>query len=187
MRVLPMRPRGLLGALTVVASTACLFPSAHVSTPKTLPPLPHPVTTIALAPSGGLPAEAIGYELSSQGFVVVDTKQTSDLMVRFDMSEAELMHTMTAGRTATFADEGVDAVLFVRTTVGGQDSRPETIGVRCVSTRDGSLLGSVSWDNGVAPEEGSWEHMFFGRGQRKGTQEAAAAVGRALAKQLRRK
>lgn len=50
----------------------------------------HPVKTIAMAPSGGVFADAIVVELANRGFHIIDTAQTSQLLVRLNMNEIEV-------------------------------------------------------------------------------------------------
>ena len=49
-----------------------------------------PVKTIAMAPSGGLFADAIAVELANRGFHIIDTAQTSQLLVRLNLNEVEV-------------------------------------------------------------------------------------------------
>jgi len=49
------------------------------------------IKTIALAPSGGLLADAIGVDLANRGYTVIDTQQTSALLARVNMTEIEVM------------------------------------------------------------------------------------------------
>ena len=157
----------------IVALTACV--GAKISTPQQVPPLSHPVQSIAFSPSGGVMADAVGTELFNQGFNIFDTRQTSSLMIRYNLNELEVM------RPSALADEGIDAFLVVRT-VAGYDGKPESVSVRAVSPRTGEVVAALTWQTGHGGQAGS----ILDRAKRKGMVDAAAQIGKALAKQLRR-
>jgi hypothetical protein len=94
-------------------------------------PVSHPLRSIALAPSGGILADAIGVELANRGYVIVDTQQTSALMVRFNAtSELELLTPQSLGG---FREQGIDAVLVVKAAFS-RDDLPQSASVRLNST-----------------------------------------------------
>ena len=123
-------------------------------------------------------ADAVGIELFNEGFLVFDTRQTSTLMVRYNLDEQEIMD---PERISDFAAEGIDALLTVRT-VAGYDGKPESVTVRVVSTQTGQVIGALTWQTGKGGVQGS----PLDRMKRKGMVDAARQIGKALARQLRR-
>lgn len=108
--------RALAVCTTLGVVVACS--SATMSTPQSLRPLPEPIESVAMAPSGGVLADAIGTELFNQGFQVIDTQETSNYLVRLNLDEMELMQpkSLTALR-----GRGIKAVLSVRTVAGYEE------------------------------------------------------------------
>jgi hypothetical protein len=126
-----------------------------------LPSITPPLTTIALAPNGGIFADLIGAELAAQGYTIIDTGATLALlvfthMVQDDILDPDLM-AMLKGR-------GIDAVLIVRK-VDDTDRLPQTVHMRLHSTATMADVGGVDWQN-------SW----FRRGMLESAQEIAAAM-----------
>jgi hypothetical protein len=99
------------------------------------------VKAIALAPDGGLLADAVGVELANRGFIVIDSASTSTMMVRLNLNEVEIQ--LPAG-LSTLKDQGIDAYLTVRA-AGGYDDRPSSAGARMNSTTAGQVLAGVTW------------------------------------------
>lgn len=98
----------LAGFFMVLAGCA----ASKVSQPVSLRPLPEPVTKIALAPSGGVLADAIGTELFNHGFEVIDTQATSNFLIRSNLDEIEMLSPKSL---AALRGVGINAVLNVRT------------------------------------------------------------------------
>ncbi len=151
---------------------------SRVSVMQNLAPLEHPVKTIALAPSGGVLADSIGLELFGNNFRVVDTQQTSNILVRLNLNELEIMEPKSM---AALKERGIDAILLVRS-VAGYDNLPQSASVRVISTSSFNLVAGVSWQNGRGGVQGSPAD----RGMRKDVVEAAQEISRALIKQLNR-
>ena len=160
----------------VLVLVACS--GAKISSPQQLAPLPHPVGSIAFSPGGGVMADAVGIELFDQGFTVFDMRQTSTLMLRYNLDEVEIMK---PEALLVFAEEGIDALLVVRT-VAGYDDQPESATVRVLSTQTGQMIGALTWQTGHGGARGS----MLDRIKRKGMVDAARQIGKALARQLRR-
>jgi hypothetical protein len=118
---------------------------------QNLSPLEHPVKTIALAPSGGVLADAIGLELFENGFRVVDTQQTSNVLMRLNLDELEIMEPKSM---TSLKERGIDAVLLVRS-VAGHDNLPQSASVRVLSASSFSLVAGASWQNGRGGAQGS--------------------------------
>ena len=164
-----------LMALASIAGCA----SAKISAPQHLQPLPETVEAVALAPSGGVLADAIGTELFNLGFRVVDTQQTSSFLVRMNLDEIELLEHKSL---AAFQERGVGAVLSVKS-IGGYDGKPQSATVRVISTRSGELIGAVNWQNGRGGAHGSPADAMM----RKDIVGASEQIGKALSTQLRRR
>jgi hypothetical protein len=140
-------------------------------------PLSHPLRSIALAPSGGLLADAIGVELANRGYVVIDTQQTSALLIRVNASELELL----SPRSLTgFREQGIDAILAVKAAFA-RDDRPQSASVRLNSTYTSQVLAGVSWQNGWGGRSGS----IADRVMRQDTADAAREIVDGLVKGLR--
>ena len=135
-----------------------------------------PISTIAFAPSGGVLADAVGLSLLNYDVRVFDTQQTSNLLIRFNLDEEEIMEPQ---NLATIAERGIDAILFVRT-VAGYDDKPQSASIRLVHTSDGLLVGGLAWQNGKGGVAGS----PLDRAQRKDIVDAAEEIARALAEQM---
>jgi hypothetical protein len=161
-----------LGAFTV----ACA--GASISTPQSLQPLPEPIESVALAPSGGVLADAIGTELFGRGFRVIDTRGTSNYLVRLNLDEIELMQPKSL---SAIRERGINAVLSC-SSVAGDDNKPQSATVRVVSTSTGELIAAVSWQNGRGGQEGS----IADRTMRKDIVAAAQQIAEELARQLHR-
>lgn len=123
---------------------------------------------IALAPSGGVLADAIGVELFNRGFTVFDTNQVSNLLVRLNMTEIELAD---PNNLSLLKDQGIDAVLNVKSTVA-YDGKPQSASVRINSTSTGEILAGLSWQNGWGGQAGS----IADRSMRKDIAEAAKEI-----------
>ena len=136
----------------------------------------HSVSTIALAPSGGLLADAIGVELFNRGITVIDTHATSQMLVRLNLSEVEIMRPQ---HLSSLRDEKIDAYLSARS-AAGMDGRPQSASVRLNSTHTGQILAGVTWQNGWGGMHGS----IADRLMRKDLNQAAQDIARELMKQL---
>lgn len=111
-----------------------------------------PKIVIALAPSGGILADAIGIELFNRGFTVMDTNQFSSFMVRHNMTELEFSQPQ---NLKLIKEEGIDAILMVKS-VAGHDQKPQSATVRLNSTENwGKIIAGISWKNGWGGRPGS--------------------------------
>jgi hypothetical protein len=153
--------------LLVLPGLAC--GSARLRVPEALPPLPHTVDTIALAPNGGVFADQIGLELFSQGFQIVGTNATTNTMVRSGIVELELFEPRSL---RILRERGIDAVLLAQTTYSRITGMPETAAVRVQSTVDGTVLAGATW--------------FDTRDRALMNADAGKRIGKALAEMLRR-
>lgn len=157
----------------------CGCSGAMVSMPKQLPPLPESIDAVALAPSGGVLADAIGTELFSRGFRVIDTQETSNFLVRLNLDEIELFQPRTL---EALRERGLNAVLSVKS-VAGYDGKPQSATVRIVSTKSGELIAAVNWQNGRGGARGSPADAMM----RKDIVGASQQIAQALTSQLRRR
>ena len=148
------RTQPLLMVITTLIVSMVLLsgwagPRMNVS--RTPGALPQVVRTVALMPSGGVLADAVGIELLNFGLDVVDTATVTSLMARFNLTEVELAHPQNIRK---LADEGIDTILLVKS-VAGYDDRPESASVRLVSTATGRLIIGATWQNGKGGAKGS--------------------------------
>jgi len=128
----------------------CAGPKMNISRPPN--GLPHEIKSIALMPSGGVLADAIGVELLRYGFDVIDTGKITSFMVRENLNEIEIIQPQNLARLST---EGIDAVILVKS-VGGYDGRPQSATIKIVLTKTGQLLVGANWQNGRGGAQGSW-------------------------------
>jgi hypothetical protein len=124
-------------------------------------------------------ADAIGTELFGSGFRVIDTQQTTNYLVRLNLSEVELSEPRSLG---LLHQQGIQAVLNVRA-VAGYDDKPQSATVRVVSTQNGELVAAVNWQNGRGGARGSPADAMM----RKDVVGAAQQIASALGEQLHRR
>jgi len=110
-----------------------------------------PIRSIALAPSGGPLADAIGFGLMKEGIEVTDSEQVSRIMMRLNLNEVEVWEPKNLQR---FKAEGVETLLQVRS-VGGYDSRPQSATIKLISTETSRVLIGATWQNGRSGATGS--------------------------------
>jgi len=127
-----------------------------------------PNIKIALAPSGGVLADAIGVELFNRGYTIFDTNQMSNMLVTLNLSEIEMM---TPKSLKLIHDRGIDAIISVKA-VSGSDGNPQSASIRINSTSTGEILAGLSWQNGWGGQEGS----ILDRSMRKGLAESAKEI-----------
>jgi hypothetical protein len=138
----------------------------------------HAVRSIAMAPSGGLLADAIAVELFSRGYTVIDSAETTGLLVRLNLNEAEVLAPTNLRKLEA---EGIDAYLSARA-AAGYDGQPQSASIRVNSTRNGKIIAGVSWQNGWGGMAGS----IADRTMRKDLTEAAVEITDSLVEQLGR-
>jgi hypothetical protein len=131
-----------------------------------------------MMPGGGLLADAVGVELSSRGFTIIDPAATSSMMVRLNMNEVEIAQPVGLSK---FKGQGIDALLVVRG-AGGYDDQPQSASARMSSTENGALIAGVTWQNGFGGEAGS----IMDRVMRKGLSQAAREIADQLVARITR-
>jgi hypothetical protein len=161
----------IIAALTSIALAGCA--SSKVSSLPATSYSGPAIHTIAMAPSGGLLADAVAVELSAKGFRVIDTTATSNLLVRLDLTEVEVI---TPKGLSVLKGKGVDAVLSVRSS-STSDGNPQSASARLNSTDTGQLVAGATWQNGFGGRSGS----IADRVMRKGLNEAAVEIASAIA------
>ncbi|MGY8985732.1 MAG: hypothetical protein ACKVIX_03745 [Sphingomonadales bacterium] len=151
--------------------------SSKISVVSNLIRVDHPVNAIAVAPGRGFMAEAIAIELLNKGFRVIDPAQTSNLMIRLNLTEVDV--SLPTG-LAALKDAGIDAYLTVMT-ISNYQGRIESATARVTSTHNGQIIAGVSWQNGwgCAPDSPCDALMS------SGTTEAAQEIVVGLAKTLK--
>jgi hypothetical protein len=137
----------------------------------------HPVRAIAMAPSGGLLADAVAVELSNRGYTVIDGADTSRMLVRLNLTEVEIAQPEGLARLRA---QGLDAVLSVRA-AAGYDGQPQSAAARVNSTHTGRVLAGVNWQNGWGGMPGSPAD----RTMRSGLVNAARQIVDAITPNLR--
>ncbi len=162
--------------VSVVLLPGCAGPRTNVS--RSPDALPHDVRTVALMPSGGVLADAVGIELLNLGLDVVDTSTMTSFMARFNLTEVEFAHPQNIRK---LADEGIDTIILVKS-VAGYDNRPESASVRLVSTATGRLIIGVTWQNGKGGAKGSPADGMMRVNLSIAARQIAEGIGRGLRK-----
>ena len=158
-----MSKKYLLFFLVIILLNACGGSTVTQSTGKI-----NRNMIIALSPTGGIMAEAIGIELFNKGFDIIDTKQISDLLIKWNITEIEITEPQ---NLSLLKDEGIDALLYVRT-IEGHDNKPQSVSVRINDTHTGKIIAGLSWRNGWGGQEGS----IMDRQMRKDISQAATEI-----------
>ena len=130
-----MKSGNLVLFVTFILSLAACASSKVSTIPVTHRPH-QTVKSIAMAPDGGLLADAVSIELSNRGFTVIDSATTSKMMMRLNLNEIEI--TQPQG-LAKLREQGIDAILFVRS-AGGYDQQPGSASARLNSTETGQVI-----------------------------------------------
>jgi hypothetical protein len=151
--------------------------SSKISSAPSPSQVKHSVEVIALAPGGGLIADAVGIELANRAFTIIDPSSTSSMMVRLNLNEIEI--TRPEG-LAKLKEQGIDAFLTVRG-AGGYDQQLQSASARMTSTHNGKLLAGVTWQNGYGGRAGSPADRVM----RKGLSEAATEIAVALSERVK--
>ena len=127
---------------------------------------------IALSPSGGIVAEAIGIELFNRGFTIIDTQQMQGILARLNLTEIEISET---SNLKVLKDQGIDAIMFVKS-IAGYDNQPQSISLRINDTKEWKVIAGITWQNGGGGQMGS----AVDRGMRKDVTEASQEIVSAL-------
>lgn len=160
----------------VLCSALAGCASSRISAQPLVARLTAPIKVIALDPSGGLLADAVGVELSNRGYTVLDTATTSKMLARLNINEVEISTPIGLERLKA---EGVDAYLAVRA-AGGYDQQPQSASARVNSTDGGQVVAGITWQNGWGGQPGS----IMDRTMRMGLSEAASEIADALVESL---
>lgn len=160
----------ILSLALVALAMGCA--GSRVSAPATTTTLPHPVHSVALAPSGGLLADAVGVELANSGIKVIDTTETTSLFARLNLNEVEIMQ---PNSLSALKEQGIDAFLSVRASASA-DGLPQNASARLTSTTTGQVLAGTSWQNGWGGRSGS----IADRMMRKDLTQAAREIAQPL-------
>ena len=166
--------RMLLGCICLVLVGCAIAPQVNVV--RSQVPLEKPVRTIALMPSGGVLADAIGLELLRFGFNVIDTGKVSSLMIQANLTEIEITQPHNLSRLFT---DGIDAVILVKS-VAGYDGRPQSASVKIVYTQTGQLIAGANWQNGRGGVQGSQADQNARADLAIAAQQIADSLGQAL-------
>lgn len=150
--------------------------SSKLSTLPVMHEEQHSVQIIALAPEGGLLAEAVGIELSNRGYTIIDSASTSKLLIRLNIGELEVANPQALQK---LEEKGIDAYLTVKS-AGAYDGQVQSASARATSTHSGKIIAGISWQNGWGGMAGSPADRMM----RKGLAEAAQEIGEALSESL---
>jgi len=99
---------------------------------------------MALLPSGGLAADALGQELLKRGLTVVDRNGMIDLLLQLKIKENDLF---SANNLALLKEQGIDAIIMVVSVIN-EDSWPQNIDVIILNTENGKKYVQITWQNG---------------------------------------
>ena len=167
-----MKHRFLLGLVASLMLTGCYTSSisSKVQKPST------PIKTIAISPSSGMFGDAVGIELSNEGFIVIDGQQSAALLVTAGMNELQVYRPETA---KPIIDKGVDAILVVKATIG-YDGSPDNATVKLVNLKDGKIIVGANWQNGGGGARTSAADSIARTCMAKAAANIAETIGSAL-------
>ena len=131
--------RVLFTVLIAFLASGCVALKTTVFSSKV--PLEKPIHTIALMPSGGVLADAIGLELLQFGFDIIDTARVPSILIRDNLSEIELAQPQ---NLLLLHQDGIEVIIFAKA-VAGYDSKPQSINIKIIQTLSGRLLTGVNW------------------------------------------
>ena len=140
--------------------------------------LPQKINKVALMPSGGVLADAIGIELLNYGYSVIDTSTVTGYMARYNLNELELTLPQNISK---LSDDGIDTLLIVKT-VAGYDGRPESASTKLVATATGQIIIGVTWQNGKGGAQGSPADGMMRSNLSQAARQIAKGLGKALAR-----
>ncbi len=127
---------------------------------------------MALSSNTGMLGQAIANELVGRGYKVQSPGQTSNLMLRLNLNEAEVSK---AKALKAFAAEGVDAVIVV-SAVGGYDQMPQSASVQIINTNTLNIMAGVNWQNGWGGQQGSIADRLMRKGLTRSAKEIVNAL-----------
>jgi hypothetical protein len=102
-----------------------------------------PISTVALAPQGGLFADLVGFNLTQGGCRIIDTGGTLTLLLLIHKNAAEVHE---PGVIQALAQHGIHALLTIEN-VEGQDRSPDAAQARVQRTSPPAMLGGLDWQN----------------------------------------
>lgn len=167
-------PKIFIFLLIPILLSSCA--SSRVSTAPVGTNSKHPVQSIAMAPEGGLLAEAVGIELANLGYTLFDSASTSRLLVRLNLDEFEVA---TPQGISKLAEKGIDAYLTVKT-AGGYDDQVQSASARATSTHNGKIIAGVSWQNGWGGAAGSPVDRMMRKGLAQTAKEIAVSLSESM-------
>lgn len=132
----------------------------------------HSVKVIALAPDGGLMADAIGIELYNLGLRVVDSNETTEIMVQSNIASLKFLGKK---NLRILKDSGIDGYLTVKSFFKA-DGKPSSVSARLSSTHTGELLAGISWQAGWGGMQGSIAHNIMSQNLNEAAEEIAKAL-----------
>jgi len=152
----------------------CATPSVSVNT-SSLATLSS-IERVALMPSGGPLADAIGINLLSYSIDVIDTSTTTGILARLNLNEFEINNPQ---NIRLLSEQGIDTILIVKT-VAGYDGRPNSATARLVDTKSGRLLIGATWQNGKGGAMGSPADGMMRQNTNSAAKTLSDAIGQAL-------
>lgn len=171
-----MRIIALFSVLFVTVFLVFGCASSKLNVSRSPGALPQSVQVIALMPSGGVLADAIGIELLRYGFEIVDTSTLTSIMVRCNLTELELAEPQNIRK---LNEQGIDTILLVKS-VAGYDNRPESASVKLVATATGRLIIGATWQTGHGGARGSPADSDMRSNLSQAARKIADGIGREL-------
>jgi hypothetical protein len=153
----------LLVSCVVWLATGCA--TVRITPVGDLAAIDLPISTVALAPQGGLFADLVGFDLRQGGCRIIDTGGTLTLLLMMHKSAAEIYEPEVI---QALAQHGIQALLTIEN-VEGQDRSPDAAQARVQTTSPATMLGGLNWQN---------------RWGRRGPVEAAHEIASALVDHL---
>lgn len=130
------------------------------------------IRTVAVAPGGGLVAEAVAARLQTERLTVVEPNETISILEQAGVTRSQI-----AGEAGfqELVKHNVDALLVMRS-LYGWDGHPQSVSVRLISTRTAEVITSFLWENGWGGELGSVADRIMRRDSAEAAQQIAAGL-----------
>lgn len=161
--------------LVILFSISCA--SSKISKSKINVKSSHRVNVIAMAPDGGVMADAIGIELYNLGIRVVDSNETTEIMIRSNVASLKFLERK---NLRILKDAGIDGYLTIKA-VFLADGKPSSVSARLSSTHTGELLAGISWQAGWGGMYGSIAHNVMSQNVNDAAEEIANELSERLA------
>jgi hypothetical protein len=130
------------------------------------------IRTVAVAPGGGLVAEAVAARLQMERIAVMGPSETISVLEQAGLTRAQV-----AGEAGfqELVKHDVDALLVIRS-LYGWDGHPQSVSVRLISTRTAEVITGFAWENGWGGDLGSVADRIMRRDSAEAAHQIVAGL-----------